>query len=308
MLMSRLIYGCGHLTGGATRDESIKLVNSCLQAGLLHFDTAPSYGIGTAEALIGEVSVGDPRLQVTAKIGSRRPHFALAKTYARRVRRLLSGSDRRRGTPFEPVGLRNERPASGTFALKFMQESLRTSLRRLGRKRVEYLLLHEAQPQDVTPAVQNFLMDLLRRDIAGAVGVSSSAMISKPALAELPAEFVVQGAITPQMLVGPVEPWPRALLLHSLIKTSDWLGNNDKKYAHAVSSVANRFGHLFVDRATAHVVVPYCLVAANVADAKIIYASSIQNRLDYFLATVAHIDERKALEDISLAFREAYLA
>ena len=55
MLTQRLVLGCGHLTGGASTAESRRLLEHAKDGGIGHFDPAPSYGIGTAEDVVGQV-------------------------------------------------------------------------------------------------------------------------------------------------------------------------------------------------------------------------------------------------------------
>jgi len=66
MLIDRLIFGCGHLTGGASQRDAARLVRRAREAGIGQFDTAPSYGIGTAEDAIGRLVGNDAAVRIIA--------------------------------------------------------------------------------------------------------------------------------------------------------------------------------------------------------------------------------------------------
>jgi aryl-alcohol dehydrogenase-like predicted oxidoreductase len=69
-LMNRIVFGCGRLTGGASEREALALVHQCLDAGLRIFDTAPSYGMGTAEGVVGKALKGREDCVIVTKLGS----------------------------------------------------------------------------------------------------------------------------------------------------------------------------------------------------------------------------------------------
>lgn len=146
---THLGYGCSQLMGGITRRESVALLETAFDSGIRHFDTAPSYGYGQAESVLGE-ALRSKRHQVTiaTKFGLRPPRNRNLLGMARRVmlplvRRLPS------------VKSRLSRAAGGLVArTRFSPDELRTSIdASLAALRTDYidiLLLHEATVADLS--------------------------------------------------------------------------------------------------------------------------------------------------------------
>src|SRR5260221_9042263 len=83
---THLGYGCSQLMGGITHRESVALLQTAFDSGIRHFDTAPSYGYGHAESVLGE-ALRSKRDQVTiaTKFGIRPPRNRNLLGVARRV-------------------------------------------------------------------------------------------------------------------------------------------------------------------------------------------------------------------------------
>ncbi|HEY3704736.1 MAG TPA: aldo/keto reductase, partial [Terracidiphilus sp.] len=50
---SVLGFGCGSVLGRVGRNESLRAMHLAWQSGMSLFETAPSYGFGEAESLLG---------------------------------------------------------------------------------------------------------------------------------------------------------------------------------------------------------------------------------------------------------------
>lgn len=146
-LSRRLGLGCGRLNGAGDKARSLRLVHTALDLGIRYFDTAPPYGLGASESVLGEALKGrQENVLIATKAGLPRPAAPGFKQKARAVVKPLA-----RWVP----GLRQavlkgmalSAPASN-FERDFIARSFETSLRQLGRERVDRLLLHEARPQD----------------------------------------------------------------------------------------------------------------------------------------------------------------
>lgn len=71
--IDRIGLGCARLMGGSEAASSRKLVEVALALGIRHFDTAPYYGEGASETVLGNVLGGVEGVTVTTKIGIARP-------------------------------------------------------------------------------------------------------------------------------------------------------------------------------------------------------------------------------------------
>ena len=74
LISQRLGFGCGRLKGGHEKAHALRLVHAALDLGLRHFDTAPPYGLGTSESVLGEALKGRQEpFTVFTKAGLARP-------------------------------------------------------------------------------------------------------------------------------------------------------------------------------------------------------------------------------------------
>jgi hypothetical protein len=304
MLIQRLVLGCGHLTGGASTAASLMLLDHARAAGIDHFDTAPSYGIGTAEDLVGEAFGVDPSVAITAKIGSQRPGAPLLKTIARRALRLVRGGPR--AAPAYRPALPGEGQATdGCFDPDFMAASFEISAKKLRRAPIDQVLLHESHAKPPAPETVAFLERLLARGRAHHVGIGNGSVYDPGLRAACPAHWTMQAAIDPAMLLAPT-PLPDApTILHTLVKTDDWARGSDMRYAAAAEQVFDAFASV-APRETLKILLPYCLAARNVPKAKLIYTSSVLDRLDAVLTAAQAIDRAEASGEIAEAFDRAY--
>jgi D-threo-aldose 1-dehydrogenase len=167
--VAALGFGCAGLYAGPDLAASVRRVERAVELGLRHFDVAPSYGLGTAETVIG-AALGRRRDQVTltTKVGLRRPG-ALA-VWARAAAAPL-----RWAAPAvtRPLGARVYAGATGgaRFDLAFLRRSFEVSLRRMRTDHVDLLLLHEARPDDLSDDVVCWLHDQRASGRALRVGV-----------------------------------------------------------------------------------------------------------------------------------------
>ena len=163
MIVARLVLGTARIAGGAGEAAAVALVQSAFDSGVCYVDTAPSYGSGTAEVVVGQALAGHPQIAVTTKLGSARPSQPWLRTFARRLKRLA----RPASTPsaeFAPT--RIERPSGSDFTIAAMAQSLEISRERLGR--IDLLLLHDVSASEVTAALLESLTGLSRS--VGALG------------------------------------------------------------------------------------------------------------------------------------------
>lgn len=175
---SHLGYGCSQLMGGITRRESIVLLETAFDAGIRHFDTAPSYGYGQAESVLGEaLRSRRDQITITTKFGIRPPPSRNLMAMARRivlpvVRRVPS------------VRLRLSRAAGGLksrarFSPEELRRSVEASLAALRTDYIDILLLHEATVGDLGNELFAELEENVRRGKICSFGIGSEAVAAE---------------------------------------------------------------------------------------------------------------------------------
>ena len=130
--VSELGIGSATLVGAAgtvvPEDQGRATVTAALDAGVRYFDTAPHYGFGRAEHLVGDA------------LRFRPEHFVLSTKVGRMLRPVRSDADRTvahnwtQPFPFE---------IAYDYSYDAVMRSFEDSLQRLGLGRVDILLVHD---------------------------------------------------------------------------------------------------------------------------------------------------------------------
>jgi aryl-alcohol dehydrogenase-like predicted oxidoreductase len=155
--VSRLSFGTASLHHLYSDGRRQGLLQHALASGFTHFDTAPYYGFGLAEAALGRLPAVDrQRITVATKVGLYGPDGArpdIVNVVARKIAgKVIAGLNR----------------AVVDWRLDRARESLAGSLRRLGREHVDVLYLHE--PEAALIETDEWLRWLESSQRAGHVG------------------------------------------------------------------------------------------------------------------------------------------
>jgi len=170
---TRLAFGCGGLAGATGWRASRRILVAAWEAGIRHFDVAPSYGFGEAEVFLGRMLAEfGSEARVTTKVGisrGQRPtgFKALIHMGARVALASAPGLRRRLGDRARAAAPR------GVFNSAAVRASVEQSLSALGREHIDVLLLHEAIAGDITPDLLALLEDLVCEGKIGEAGVGS---------------------------------------------------------------------------------------------------------------------------------------
>ena len=174
---TRVGFGCSGLNGGSDRKNSLRLVEAALAAGIRHFDVAPSYGNGQAEAILGEALAWHrDAVTISTKYGIPRPRnqgliatarsllkpvlAALPAEWRERARKqTIQGSAAGQGRLYDPAAL---------------AESVHESLAQLKTGHVDILLMHELRAESYTADLGDKLQLLRGEGLIGLAGIGSS--------------------------------------------------------------------------------------------------------------------------------------
>ncbi len=174
VVTTRLGFGTAGLLRVPGRKARLGILAAAFDAGIRHYDTAPIYGLGEAEGLLGTfLAQCDEPVTVTTK-------FGLALNPAGNRLRVVQAAGRAvlKAIP----SLRNfARQRAQTFytAPRFdpltAQSSLERSLRMLKRERADLFLLHECTPAHLTsPGLYACLHQFQRQGLIGAFGSATT--------------------------------------------------------------------------------------------------------------------------------------
>lgn len=140
--VSLLGMGCAAMMGSASRKQSLVALGAALDAGVNFFDTAPSYGYGRSEGLLGEFFAGRrDQVVICTKFGilpAARSWKQSILPLARGVLKVFPGL---RGAARRQAG---QMFTQNQFSVPLLRSSFETSLRELRTDYVDLLLMHAA--------------------------------------------------------------------------------------------------------------------------------------------------------------------
>lgn len=130
--LSRFSFGTASLHKILLKRRRVNLLAAAIDNGFTHFDTAPLYGYGIAEAILGQLPISRRNsITVATKVGLYPPSGITAGTWS-----VLSRKAFGKLTP-------SLSKARVDWSVSLAKRSLEGSLRRLDREFVDILFLHE---------------------------------------------------------------------------------------------------------------------------------------------------------------------
>jgi len=166
-------YGCASLMGRLSKRESRRILDAAFDGGIRHFDTAPLYGYGESEALLGDFMKGRrDRITVATKFGIRPPKRSVALAAAKSAARAVVAAfpQLRR-----PIRRRAEQlTQTACFTAGECIQSLHNSLRELRTDYIDMFLMHEIAPEQITPELVGTLEDAQRQGLIRAYGTATT--------------------------------------------------------------------------------------------------------------------------------------
>jgi aryl-alcohol dehydrogenase-like predicted oxidoreductase len=182
--VSRVAFGCARIFGGSEIKDSAKLIEAALKAGIRHFDTAPSYGSGESEKVLGAILSGDRDVTITSKVGVPardgsdgknlvrvayrkvlRPALSMVPGLKLAMLRAVKGGL----TGLPPRNLTRQRRQLAPDEVK---RGLDASLKALKRDRVDVFLIHEPDQFELTSDIVETFNQLKKQGMIGAYGLA----------------------------------------------------------------------------------------------------------------------------------------
>lgn len=177
---SNLGFGCVSLTQHAFFKDAQHILSRAFDEGITHFDTAPVYGNGYSEKILGSF-IKNKRSQVTitTKYGLgvfNQPTINLKialplNAIKNRLRKKIENTDSPQPQllPFRSLDI------------NYVKQHLEKSLQNLQTEFIDYYLLHEAIPAFLTPDALAFLNEQKQKGIIRQLGVAANYVNLLPA-------------------------------------------------------------------------------------------------------------------------------
>ncbi len=167
--------GTSRLIHHPTKVAALRSLDIAHDLGITYYDTAPIYGFGWSEKLLGTFLKGKrEKIQIATKIGLQPSRLLTLLPFGwivgiRKVGKTLKRQSQR-GIP---IGVSKQEILS--FDVEAARKSLEESLRRLKTDYVDILLLHEATVDEAnTPEARSFMEMVLSSGKARAIGIGAA--------------------------------------------------------------------------------------------------------------------------------------
>ena len=184
-----------------SRKAQQRLLEVAYEAGFRHFDVAPSYGLGAAEAVLGRFLARRPSgVTVATKVGIVvRRYFASVQALQRPARAIVRRFPMLRGSAARAVGTAIH--SRSNFLPQACTHSLESSLRALKLDAVDLLLLHDPDPSDLADGrLLEWLSQQKQRGVVRSIGLATSPEIATTVISSTSTLDAVQ---TPSNVLTP---------------------------------------------------------------------------------------------------------
>ena len=135
LTISKLIFGTGSLIKNIRKKKQLYILNTASENGFTHFDTAPLYGFGSTEELVGDFLKNNHKLSITSKVGLYPPFGLNPNILKISCIRLFYKLTRKMNFNFNTAII--------NLSVKKAKISLEKTLRNLKRNCVDIYMLHE---------------------------------------------------------------------------------------------------------------------------------------------------------------------
>ncbi|MFN4006813.1 MAG: aldo/keto reductase [Chitinophagaceae bacterium] len=177
-LRDRLSFGCVALTTFRFQSEALQILNLAFENGITSFDTAPLYGKGYSEKILGAF-IKDKRnnVVVTTKVGLGLTDYRTIPTIIALPLNSIKTKLTKKKVIDEFVSLEKPTPLTLRKIDKlYIERSIQKSLKRLQTSYIDNFFLHEAMPGFLTDEALFFLLQLKARGLVKNLGIASGAV------------------------------------------------------------------------------------------------------------------------------------
>ncbi len=170
---SNLGFGCVSLTQHTFLRDAQNILAKAYDEGITHFDTAPVYGNGFSEKILGSFLKNKrSRVTITTKCGlGNFDQRSINVNIALPLNAIKNKLKKKR------VNAETAQPALLTFRsidINYVKHHLEKSLQNLQTEFIDYYLLHEAMPGFLTPDALDYLNEQKQKGIIGELGIAAN--------------------------------------------------------------------------------------------------------------------------------------
>lgn len=187
---NRIGFGCVALTIMPSLNSALSVLNNVYENGIAFFDTAPIYGKGYSEIILGKFLKNKKRedITITTKFGlgemnspSLPSLLALPLNYLKKKIKTKGNASVNKLQEFKKVNYRS-------ISKNQVEFDFNNSLKRLQTDYIDNYLLHEATPHFLTEEANHFLFDMKAKGLIKKLGMG----VCHQNLVSIPKEEIVK--------------------------------------------------------------------------------------------------------------------
>jgi len=177
--IENLGFGCVSLTRHTFLKRAEKILSVAFDNGIMHFDTAPVYGNGYSEKILGGFAKGKrEKITIATKCGL--GNMGQHKIPVQIALLLNSLKKNFKKNPLVKYPSRSQMVPYREITLDYVKNSLQNSLKNLQTDYVDYYLLHEALPSFLTSEAFTFLIEQKQKGVIRKMGVAAGSVNLNP--------------------------------------------------------------------------------------------------------------------------------
>jgi diketogulonate reductase-like aldo/keto reductase len=170
---NNLGFGCVSLTMHAGLKSAADLLSCAYDEGITHFDTAPLYGNGYSEKILGRfIKKSRQKVTITTKCGLGNMNQPSLNIHAALLLNAIKHRIRKKA-----VDNTISKPSLLSYRVideHYVKASLEKSLKNLCTDRIDYYMLHEAIPSFLTIEAHSYLNKKVKEGVIGDLGIAAS--------------------------------------------------------------------------------------------------------------------------------------
>ena len=169
LIIQKIALGCARFKTGDERKKYERLLEASLKIGISHYDTAPSYGLGASEEILGDVMQGVDGVSIATKYGISSAFKPQTLSTARKIFKPIVQYSK----PLKNLALKalKKSEKKAVYNFESMNKSFESSLKNLKRDFIDIYFLHQPGSNCDYDFVESYFNILIKNGVIKRYGL-----------------------------------------------------------------------------------------------------------------------------------------